>query len=315
MIVTVTLNAALDRTVSVPNFQLRGRNRATESLSLPGGKGVNVARALRLLGEPVIATGTAGGRVGTYIIEELTAEGILNDFVRISDESRTSTAVIDPTGEMQTEINEIGPSVSGAELATLRDKLDYLSKGADLFVLAGSLPRDVPVDLYGELITDLRQKKMITVVDVPGPPMRAALSNNPDLVSPNVREAEDVVGFEFGDGDDVVTGARTLVEMGAGSALIHSGEGCVACLRDPEGDGHVMYRAELPARSAVSTIGSGDSFLAGYIAAWHRGASAEESLSRAVGAGAANTKLLGAGRLEVGDLDAFSRMVRVERLD
>ncbi len=313
MIVTVTLNAALDRTVSVPNFQLQGRNRATESLALPGGKGVNVARALRLLGEPVIATGTAGGRAGTYIIEELTSEGILNDFVRIADESRTSTAVIDPTGEMQTEINEIGPSVSMGELATLREKIEYLSKSAELFVLAGSLPRDVPVDFYAELISDLRAKRMLTVVDVAGPPMRSALSSNPDLVSPNTREAEDVVGSEFGDADDVVAGARTLVEMGAANALIHGGDGCVACLKGE--DGHHLYRAELPARSTASTIGSGDSFLAGYLAAWHRDASHEEALSRAVGAGAANTKLLGAGRLDVADLDAFSRMVRVERLD
>lgn len=313
MIVTVTLNAALDRTVSVPNFQLRGRNRATESLALPGGKGVNVARALRLLGEPVIATGMAGGRSGTYIIEELTAEGILNDFVRIADESRTSTAVIDPTGEMQTEINEIGPSVTDPELATLREKLEYLSKGADLFVLAGSLPREVPADIYAHLIADLRAKKIVTVVDVPGPPMRATLSAGPDIVSPNTREAEDVVGFEFSDEDDVVSGARSLVEMGAGNALIHGGDGCVACLREGD-DGHAIYRAELPARSAVSTIGSGDSFLAGFLAGWHRGESSEESLSRAVAAGAANTKLLGAGRLEVGDLEAFSRMVRVERL-
>ena len=94
MIVTVTLNAALDRTVRVPNFQLGARHRAERSLRLPGGKGVNVARALKTLGQPVIATGLAGGRVGTYIIEELTSEGILNDFVRIHEESRTSTAVM-----------------------------------------------------------------------------------------------------------------------------------------------------------------------------------------------------------------------------
>ncbi|MBJ7366728.1 MAG: 1-phosphofructokinase family hexose kinase, partial [Thermoleophilia bacterium] len=110
MILTVTLNAALDRTLSVPNFQAGRRHRASDSLTLPGGKGVNIARALRNLGQPVIATGLAGGRTGTAIIEQLTAEGILNDFVRIGDESRTSTAVVDPTGNQQTEINEYGPS-------------------------------------------------------------------------------------------------------------------------------------------------------------------------------------------------------------
>ena len=93
MILTVTLNAAMDRTVSVPNFQIGLRHRASSSLSLPGGKGVNVARALKRLGQPVIATGLAGGRTGLNLIEALTLEGILNDFVRIQDESRTSRSV------------------------------------------------------------------------------------------------------------------------------------------------------------------------------------------------------------------------------
>ena len=111
MILTVTLNAALDRTLTVPSFASGHRHRATDAIALPGGKGVNVARALKCLGEPVIATGLAGGRTGTTIIEELTAEGILNDFVRIREESRASTAVVDPMSGEQTEINEVGPRI------------------------------------------------------------------------------------------------------------------------------------------------------------------------------------------------------------
>ena len=97
MIVTVTLNAALDRTLTVPNFQRGQRHRASGGLTLAGGKGINVARALKRLDVPVVATGLAGGLTGTRIVEELTGEAILNDFVRIADESRTSTAVVDPT--------------------------------------------------------------------------------------------------------------------------------------------------------------------------------------------------------------------------
>src|ERR671933_947454 len=109
MIVTVTLNAAVDRTLTVPNFQLGQRHRASAALTLAGGKGINVARALKTLGIPVVATGLAGGRTGTRIVEELTAEAILNDFVRIVDESRTTTAVVDPTSGSSTEIVEWGP--------------------------------------------------------------------------------------------------------------------------------------------------------------------------------------------------------------
>ena len=114
MIVTVTLNAALDRTLSVPIFQLGHRHRANDALTLAGGKGINVARALKRLDVPVVAMGLAGGRTGTRLVEELTSEAILNDFVRIAGESRTSTAVVDPTAGTHTEINEWGPKVDRA---------------------------------------------------------------------------------------------------------------------------------------------------------------------------------------------------------
>src|SRR3990170_2969964 len=132
MIITVTLNAAIDKSLSVPNFRLGRRHRTVDQTTLPGGKGVNVARTLKTLGQPVIATGFAGGATGTRIVEALTAESILNDFVRIREESRTNTAVLDPTntsGE-RTEINEKGPAVSGRELELFRDKLLYLARGA-----------------------------------------------------------------------------------------------------------------------------------------------------------------------------------------
>ena len=155
MIITVTLNAAIDKTLAVPNFRLGQRHRAVEQTAMAGGKGVNVARALRALGQPVIATGVAGGPTGTRIVEHLTEEGILNDFVRIREESRTSTAVVDPTSGEQTEINEHGPHVTEAELELFVDKLLYLAKGAAVCVISGSLPRGVDAGLYGRLIEEM----------------------------------------------------------------------------------------------------------------------------------------------------------------
>jgi 1-phosphofructokinase/tagatose 6-phosphate kinase len=316
MIVTVTLNAALDRTVRVPNFQLGARHRADASLRMPGGKGVNVARALKSLGQPVIATGLAGGRAGTYIIEELTAEGILNDFVRIAGESRTSTAVIDPTNNQQTEINEWGPQVDQAELDVLADKIRYLSKGADVFALAGSLPRDVPVDYYQRLLRELRGERMITAVDASGPALRAALSAEPGVVSPNVREAEEIVGHEFADEDDIAAAAEMIIQMGAGSAIIHHEDGCVARIRPEGAKRHHTYRARLPARpDVVSTVGSGDALLAGYLSALYGHQPPEAALSLAVACGAANTQRFGAGVFDPSDVEAFMRRVEVVEQD
>ena len=150
MIITVTLNAALDKTLVVPNFTPGRRHRTVDQTTMPGGKGVNVARAIKRLGQPVIATGLAGGSTGTGIIDALTDESILNGFVRIREESRTNTAVLDPTTGVHTEVNERGPEVSARELELFRDKLLYLAQGASMCVFAGSLPRGVEPDVYGE---------------------------------------------------------------------------------------------------------------------------------------------------------------------
>ena len=151
MIVTVTLNTAIDKTLSVPNFRLGRRHRTVEQTTMPGGKGVNVARVLKTLGAPVIATGLAGGATGTRIVEQLTQLSVLSDFVRIGEESRTNTAVIDPTNGEQTEINERGPAVSGRELELFRDKLLYLAR-AELAHLAGGDPP--VVEPVVELVAD-----------------------------------------------------------------------------------------------------------------------------------------------------------------
>jgi len=296
MIVTVTLNAAIDRTLTVPNFQLNQRHRASAGLTLAGGKGINVARALKSLGVPVVATGLAGGRTGTRVVEELTSEAILNDFVRIDDDSRTSTAVVDPTGNSYTEINEWGPEVQAEELDMLRDKLRYLSIGADYVVLAGSLPRHVDADFYGDLIRELSKRQVPTVLDAEGEPLRLGLEAEPFLVSPNQREAEALVGQEFYEHHDFSFALEHIAELGARNVLITNETGCFARLR--EGRKTRRHRVLAPQVEPVSAVGSGDVLLAGYVAAQLDGRPTEDALRSAVAAGAASTLELGAGRLD-----------------
>ena len=230
MILTVTLNTAIDKTLAVPNFRLGRRHRAVEQTTMPGGKGVNVARVLKTLGQPVIATGLAGGATGTRIVDQLTQLSVLSDFVRIRDESRTNTAVIDPTNGEQTEINERGPAVSEAEIEMFSDKLLYLAQGASLVVFAGSLPRQVDVDVYARLIPELRRLGVATVVDTDGDPMRRAVRAEPDVISPNVLEAEELVGHEFNDDEDLVIGVREMAGLGAREAIMTTPDGCLALM-------------------------------------------------------------------------------------
>src|SRR6202034_4747153 len=199
MIITVTLNAAIDKSLAVPNFRLGRRHRTVDQRTMAGGKGVNIARTLKALGQPVIATGFAGGATGTHIVEQLTEESILNDFVRIREESRTNTSVLDPTTGAQTEINERGPSVSAREVELFANKLLYLARGAAIVVFAGSLPRGVEPEIYASLIRELQRADVTTVIDTDGDPLRHAVRAEPQVVSPNVVEAEELVGHEFAD--------------------------------------------------------------------------------------------------------------------
>jgi 1-phosphofructokinase/tagatose 6-phosphate kinase len=314
VIVTVTMNAAVDRTLTVPNFLLGQRHRASQVLTLAGGKGINIARALKRLDVPVVATGLAGGRTGVRIVEELTAEAILNDFVRIGDESRTSTAVVDPTANTYTEINEWGPEVREAELELLTEKLIYLARGADIVVFAGTLPRGVAEGFYAEAIRELNRRGVRTVLDSEGEPLRLGAAAEPYLVSPNQAEAEGLVGQELTEEREVVQALEDIAELGPRNVLITEEMGSYALLREERGVAK-RYRATAPRVEPLSTVGAGDVLLAGFLAALFEQRTPEEALRAAVAAGAASTLEIGAGRFEpreVGRLVAGVEVVELE---
>ncbi len=313
MIITVTLNAAIDKSLSVPSFRLGRRHRTVEQRTMPGGKGVNVARSLKTLGRPVIATGFAGGATGTRIVEQLTEESILNDFVRIREESRTNTSVHDPTTGTQTEINERGPEVTAKEVELFRDKLLYLASGAAIVVFAGSLPRGVDPAIYAELIRELHRMKVTTVVDAEGEPMRLAVRAEPQVVSPNVLEAEELVGHEFRDEADRQVAVAELCELGADEAIITLPDGCVARVVI---DGRPqVQRVWIEPREAVATVGAGDAFLAGYVAARYAGSAPSECLRFGVACGAESTQRLGAGLIDPKGVERLLSEVDVERVE
>jgi 1-phosphofructokinase family hexose kinase len=312
VIVTVTLNAALDRTLSVPNFQQGHRHRASQGLTLAGGKGLNVARALKRLDVPVVATGLAGGRTGTRIVEELTSEAILNDFVRIADESRTSTAVVDPMGNSFTEINEWGPHVEPDELEMLRDKLRYLSRGADAVVFAGSLPRGVEESFYAEAIRELNRTGVRTVLDADGEPLRLGLEAEPSLVAPNQHEAEALVGQELED-EDFAMALDSIAELGARTVLITLETGCYGLNREERPSRR--FHAVAPQVEPVSTVGAGDVLTAAFLAAQLEGRSFGDALKYSVAAASASTLEVGAGRFEPREANRLTGQVEVSELE
>ena len=312
MIVTVTLNAALDRTLTVPNFQTGYRHRASQGLTLAGGKGINVARALKRLDVPVVATGLAGGGTGTRIVEELTSEAILNDFVRIADESRTSTAVVDPMSTSFTEINEWGPHVEPDELAMLRDKLRYLSRGAEAVVFAGSLPRGVDETFYADAIRELNRAGVRTVLDADGAALRAGIEAEPAIVAPNQHEAEALVDQELDD-EDFLMALESIADLGARTVLITRETGCYGLTREARPPRRL--HAAAPEIEPVSTVGAGDVLTAAFLAAQLDGKAFEDALRAAVAAASASTLEVGAGRFEPREGMRLAGQVSVTELD
>ena len=313
MILTVTLNAALDRTVAVPNFRLGHRHRAVESRTVAGGKGINVARALKLLGRPVIATGFAGGPTGSRLLAQLREESVLTDFTRIAAETRINLAVVDPTSGEQTEINERGPAVSPEEVESFIARLGYLADGAELCVLAGSLPPGAGDDLYARLVKDLGERGVPVVLDVEGDAMRAGLRAGASVVTPNEREAEELVGQEFADRDDLVQGLTELIRLGAGEAAITRPDGCVAVVG--EGTERRFLEVRTESLEPVSTVGSGDAFLAGYVAARYDGRPPGECLAYGVACGAESTQHFGAGMVDRNQVERLLGEVHVQDLE
>jgi 1-phosphofructokinase/tagatose 6-phosphate kinase len=313
MILTVTLNAAIDRTLAVPNFRLGRRHRAVEQTAYAGGKGVNVARALRALGRPVLATGAAGGGTGARIIEMLDDEGIPSDFVRIVEESRVSTAVIDPTDGVTTEINERGPALTASETEQVVERILYLAKGARICVICGSLPRAVPVELYGRLVDEIRKHGTTVVLDCEGEPLRVGTRAGPDLVTPNVTEAEELVGHEFADDSDRVAALQEIIALGARQAVITHESGCVALVGEAAGE-RQAFSVMIEPREPISRVGAGNAFLAGYVSGLYEGWPVEECLRFATACGAESVRHVGAWIIDSREVERLRSDVTAVRV-
>jgi 1-phosphofructokinase family hexose kinase len=312
MILTVTLNPALDRTMTVPNFQAGFRHRATDTVMLPGGRGINVARAAKTLGRPVIATGFIGGRKGDQIVSDLNDEGILCDFVRVAGESRISTAVVDPTLNTVTEINEQGPDIQPADLAMLHEKLEYLGKAADAVVFAGSVPPGLADDCYAELIQHAKRLELKSFFYTYADPLRLGIKAGPDFVFPKLVEAEKVIGYEFAGQEDQIVAARNLRDMGGGSVVVTYRYGCVAVMAEQLGGGTFVGR--LPEIDVVSPLGWTDAVIAGYAVRMLEGEPVPACLRFGLGCGAANLIGYGAGVFSPGEAQRFADQVELEEV-
>lgn len=303
MILTVTLNAALDVTYPVASLVPHSTHRVESPSARAGGKGVNVARVLHGAGEPVLATGLAGGVTGALIRADLRTAGVPEAMVYLAGESRRTVAVVAADTGDATLFNEPGPRVSDAEWAAFLAAYDDLAGRADVVVCSGSLPPGVATDAYAELVT--RAGDVPVIVDASGPSLVAAAAAGAALLKPNLPEAVATTGQQ----DPVVAG-RTLRDHGADAVVVSAGaDGLVAVTRDGS------WRATPPAPLPGNPTGAGDASVAALAAGLRTGIDWPARLCAAVAwsAGAVAAPL--AGDVDATTRDRTADAVRIKEID
>jgi tagatose 6-phosphate kinase len=307
MILCVCLNPALDVTYAVTELTYGATHRAQVVGRRAGGKALNVARVLRQLGEPVLATGLAGGADGAAVLADLADAGVAAEFAEIEGESRRTVTVWD--GRQATEFDEIGPAVGDAEWRSFRSLYTRLLAEATVVVISGSQPPGVPVDAYAQLTTLAAAAGAGVVLDAAGPALRAALASGPDVVKPNRLELAELVGGPLGGPDEVLAASAALVEAGAGSVLVSLGaDGLVALT--PDGS----FRAWVPAPVAGNPTGAGDALAAAVARGLRRGDDWPSCLLDGVAVAAASVTLDQAGATDEALAADLRPTVRLEKL-
>ena len=257
MIKTVTLNAAIDKTVEVQDFRLGAVNRISKHQLDAGGKGINVSKVIRALDGESIVVGVLAGGNGDFIQAEMERRGIAHDFLFVQGETRTNLKVVDPMNSTFTDINEPGNKISEAELKQLEEKIfKDLDSDASL-VLSGSVPSSVPTSIYRQWLERAKALGGKTFLDADGELLREGLKANPFLVKPNLYELEHLVGHKLSRLEDVAEAARNLLRQGAEMLVVSLGsEGALFAYQD-----QVIHAEGLPVE-VKSTVGAGDAMVA-----------------------------------------------------
>ncbi|GAA2548421.1 MULTISPECIES: 1-phosphofructokinase family hexose kinase [Streptomyces] len=296
MILTVTLNTALDITHRVPSLRPHASHRVSDVTERPGGKGVNVARVLAALGHEVTVTGFAGGTTGQVLRDRLTeVPGLTDALVPVSGTTRRTIAVVDERSGGTTQLNEPGPTITPAEWSAFQEAYDDLLPSASAVALCGSLPPGVPIGAYAGLARTARAAGVPVLLDTSGAALRRGVAGRPDILKPNAEELAELTGSH-----EPLRATQDARRRGAGTVVASLGPQGVLALT-PEGH----WRAAPPAPLHGNPTGAGDSLVAGLLSGLVEHLPWPDRLARAVALSAATVLSPAAGefdRAAYGDL-------------
>ncbi len=306
----LTPNPAFDRIQKIPGFKPGEVWRARALTLSPGGKGVNVARAVKTLGGQALCAGFLGGHTGRLQALLMEQEGLESAWTWVDDETRVTVVVVDPESGQTTVLNEEGPLVTTHDWEHLKNDVLRLSAQAEIICVNGSLPRGLSPDLMADLLRSLLRARRKVWVDSSGPTLKACVEAFPAVVKVNSLEAAALLGWrEFEDVATAHSAAHTIQQNGISKVILTLGKNGAVLASDAG-----VWYAKPPALKIVCPIGSGDSFLAGLATAMLNDLTDGEALRHGVAAGSANALSVGGGKFTRQEFDEVLAGTTIKKL-
>jgi 6-phosphofructokinase 2 len=306
MIYTVTLNPALDRALEVNELVPDDANRIRWECSYAGGKGIDASRVIQVLGGESVALGFVGGFHGMELEQRLLRQGVRCDFVETRGETRTNILIFEKNKKTHTSLNASGQKVNEVEIGELLDKVRKVVDPS-YFIVSGSVPEGVPVDIYEKIINIVRARGVLVALDADGEVMRRGLSAMPDFIKPNIHELGRLVERRLSTVEDVLEATQIVRGWGVSTILVSMGDAGALLVSNG-----ARLLGIPPKVDVDSTVGAGDSFLAGFILAHSRGEDPKSCLRLAVAAGAAAAMTPGTELARKNDVEEILPHVTIE---
>ncbi len=311
MIVTVTLNAAIDKRYVVNNFTEGAVNRVLQCEYTPGGKGLNVSKTLKILEATVWATGLVGGFAGDYIAAEVEKLGIENKFFSIAGESRSCINIWDEEKKIQTEFLEPGLTVGTSEQEEFLAYFTEIIIKAEIVTISGSVPKGIPQDYYNRMVEIVKSQHKKVILDTSGSLLEAGIKAKPTMIKPNIDEIRMLTGKKCDELGEIVAAAKQL-HQGAGIEVVVVSLGGEGALMTCESG---VYQALVPKVAAVNTVGCGDAMIAGFAYAFSKGMAPVEALKMASSVSTASAMCDKTGFFLLEDQQKLVSEIQVKRID
>lgn len=309
MIGTVTLNPSVDRRYNIDELAKNTVNRTDDYAASAGGKGLNVARVLRMLDEEVSAFGFVGGETGSFIQSELKKMEITDHFAEVEGTTRTCLNIIDTNGD-NIEVLEAGPTISKEDAKQFLEAFAEEIKGHQILTMSGSLPKGLDEEIYSELIEIANKEGIKVILDTSGDVLVKNLKAGPFIIKPNEDELSAITGIELNSEEAIQKAAQKLLDQGARNIAISLGSAGMYFFGELGN-----YKVDIPTIEVQNTVGSGDSSVAGFAYSLSRGDEIETALKYANACGMSNASQLGTGEVDPEQVEALVTEIKVTQVN